>query len=186
MSLRYLNQVSVERDISKTSQRHLKKDVFFETSLRYLKYISKKTSFLRHLWDVLNASQERCLFWGIFKTFRIHFQKDAFYVTSLRRLGYISKKMSFMWRLEDVSNTSHKRCLLCDVFKISQIHIKKMFFRGRSKKMSPGEGWEEYPKIVTNGDMGDGGRTLKWWRHHCVFVKAVMHSSYDILFYEIF
>ena len=110
-SLRHLNQVSVERDISKTSQRHLKKDVFFETSLRHLKYISKKTSFLRHLWDVSNASQERCLFWDIFKTSRIHLQKDVFYVTSLRRLEYISKKMSFRWRLEDVSNSYQKRCI---------------------------------------------------------------------------
>ena len=59
---------------------------------------------------------------------------------------------------------------------------KKMSFRDRSKRMSPGQGWEEYPKIVTNGDKADGGRTLKWWRHHCVFGKAVLHSSYDILF----
>ena len=44
------------------------------------------------------------------------------------------------------------------------------------------EEWEEYPKIVTNGGMGDGGRMLKWWRHHCVFVKAVLHSCYDIYF----
>ena len=34
------------RDILKTSQKHLKKDVFFETPLRRLKYISKKMSFL--------------------------------------------------------------------------------------------------------------------------------------------
>ena len=51
--------------------------------------------------------------------------------------------------------------------------------------MLPREEWEEYPKFVTNGGMGDGGRMLKWWRHHCVFIKAVLHSCYDILFYEI-
>ena len=39
---------------------------------------------------------------------------------------------------------------------------KKMSFRGRSKRMLPGQGWEEYPKIVTNGDKGDGERMLKW------------------------
>ena len=42
MSLRCLKQISIERDISKTSQKHLKRDVFFKTSLRRLKYISKK------------------------------------------------------------------------------------------------------------------------------------------------
>ena len=49
MSLRCLKQISIERDISKTSQKHLKRDVFFETSLRLLKYISRKMSFLRRL-----------------------------------------------------------------------------------------------------------------------------------------
>ena len=46
MSLRDLNQISIERDISETSQKHLKRDVFFVTSLRGLKYISKNMSFL--------------------------------------------------------------------------------------------------------------------------------------------
>ena len=32
MSLRCVKQISIERDVSKTSQNHLKKDVFFETS----------------------------------------------------------------------------------------------------------------------------------------------------------
>ena len=49
MSLRCLKQISIERDILKTSQKYLKRDVFFETSLRLLKYISRKMSFLRRL-----------------------------------------------------------------------------------------------------------------------------------------
>ena len=49
MSLRDLNQISIERDISETSQKHLKKDVFFVTSLRRLKNISKKMSFVWRL-----------------------------------------------------------------------------------------------------------------------------------------
>ena len=51
MSLRDLNQISIERDISETSQKHLKRDVFFVTSLRRLKNISKKMSFVWSLWD---------------------------------------------------------------------------------------------------------------------------------------
>ena len=87
-SPRHLNQVSVERDISKTSK---KKTSF----LRRLKCISRKMSFLRHFSGVSN-----------------NLQKDVFYVTSLRRLQYIWKKMSFMWRLKDVSNSYQKRCII--------------------------------------------------------------------------
>ena len=43
-------------DVCKTSQKHLKKDVFCMTSLRCLKHISKKMSFLWHLWDVSKTS----------------------------------------------------------------------------------------------------------------------------------
>ena len=62
VSERYLNQVSIESDISetsetsqkrclfcdvfRTSQIHVKKDFFFVTSLRRLKNISKKMYFL--------------------------------------------------------------------------------------------------------------------------------------------
>ena len=57
MSLRDLNQISIERDISETSQKHLKRDVFFVTSLRRLKNISKKIVFsetsLRRLGHIL-------------------------------------------------------------------------------------------------------------------------------------
>ena len=42
MPLRDLNQISIGRDISETSQKHLKRDDFFVTCLRRLKYISKK------------------------------------------------------------------------------------------------------------------------------------------------
>ena len=68
MSLRDLNQISIERDISETSQRHLKKDVFFVTSLRRLKNISKKMSFAWRLSDVSNISQKRCLFRDVSET----------------------------------------------------------------------------------------------------------------------
>ena len=46
MSLRDLNRISIERDISETSQKHLKRDDFFVTSLRRPKNISKKISFV--------------------------------------------------------------------------------------------------------------------------------------------
>ena len=42
MSLRDLSPVFNDRDISNTSQKHFKRDVFFVTSLRRLKCIQKK------------------------------------------------------------------------------------------------------------------------------------------------
>ena len=66
-------------DVFKTSQIHLKKDVFFVTSLRLLKYISKKTS-------------------------QIHLKKYVFQVTSLRRQTYLKKRCLF----SDVKNISWK------------------------------------------------------------------------------
>ena len=58
--LRDLSETSQKRclfcDIFKTSQIHLKKDVFFVTSLRRLKNISKKMSFPWRLWDVSKTS----------------------------------------------------------------------------------------------------------------------------------
>ena len=54
--LKNLSQTSQKRrifcDVFKTSQIHLKKDVFFVTSLRRLKYISKKMFILWLLWYV--------------------------------------------------------------------------------------------------------------------------------------
>ena len=67
MSLRDLTQISIEIDISETSQKHLKRDVFFVTSLRRLKYISKKMFFC-----------------DVFKTSQAYLKKDVFSVTSLR------------------------------------------------------------------------------------------------------
>ena len=103
MSLKDLNQISIERylrDLSETSQKRC----FFVTSLRRLKYISK-----------------RCFFCDAFKTSQKHLKKDVFCVTSLRRLAHISKKMPFPWRLWDVSKTS-----LASIFGFSKIHHTKM------------------------------------------------------------
>ena len=97
MSLKCLKQISIERDISKTSQKDFKRDVFFETSLRRLKYISKKIFFCE-----------------VFETSQIHLKKDAFFVTSLRRLRYFS-------------DISQKRCLFSDNSNISQKYILKVF-----------------------------------------------------------
>ena len=56
MSLRDLNHMSIEKDMSETSQKHLKRDDFFVTSLRRLEHISKKCLFR----DVYETSQ-KCL-----------------------------------------------------------------------------------------------------------------------------
>ena len=190
-----------------------------ETSQRHLRGISKKTSFLGRLWDISNTSRKRRLSCDSFETSQMHVKKDVFFETFLRRLEYISK----IRLLREIFETSRIH-LKKDVFYVTSWRClkfisKKMYYRGRSKRMSPGERWEECPKIVTNDDIvtishyfrvllspltwwhpflmapkkhifwyefeiGDSGRTLKWRRHHCVFVKAVLHSSYDMLFYE--
>ena len=46
MSLGDLKQIFIARDISETSEKYLKRDDIFVMSLRHLKYISKKMSFL--------------------------------------------------------------------------------------------------------------------------------------------
>ena len=84
MSLRDLNQISIDRDISETSQKHLKRDVFFVTSLRRLKYISN-----------------RCFLFDVFKTSRAYLKKDVFSVTSLRRLKNVSRK--YFWFSKNMS-----------------------------------------------------------------------------------
>ena len=71
MSFRDLNYISIERDISKTSQKHLKSDQFFVKSLRNFKYISKKMSFC-----------------DVFKTSQIHLRKDVHDISE-RSLKYI-------------------------------------------------------------------------------------------------
>ena len=72
MSLRDLTQISIEIDISGTSQKHLKRDVFFVTSLRGLKYISKKMFFC-----------------DVFKTSQAYLKKDVFSVTSETSQKYL-------------------------------------------------------------------------------------------------
>ena len=100
MSLRCFKQISIERNISKTSQKHLKRDVFFETplrrlkyisqkmyffatSLRRLKYISKRCPFLWPLYHVSNTSHKRCFLGDVFKASQTCLKKDVY---SLRPL----------------------------------------------------------------------------------------------------
>ena len=60
--VRDLSETSQKRclfcDVFKTSQNHLKKDVFCVMSLRRLGDISKKMSFQWHLWDVSKTSNK--------------------------------------------------------------------------------------------------------------------------------
>ena len=61
MSLRCHKQIIIERD---TSQKHLKRDVFFVMSLRPLKYILKISLFFQKylfesIWLFKNISQKR-------------------------------------------------------------------------------------------------------------------------------
>ena len=65
-------------DVFKTFQVHLKKDVFFVTSLRRRKNILK-----------------RCILCDVFKTSRVYLQKDVFSMTSLGHLKDISRK--YLW-----------------------------------------------------------------------------------------
>ena len=83
MSLSCLKQISTERDISKISQKHLKKDVFFEASLRHLNYISKKM----FSGDVFMASQT-------------YLKKDVSSVTSLIWLKNIFWK--YWWLFKNI------------------------------------------------------------------------------------
>ena len=55
------SQKHLKSDVFKTPQIHLKKDVFFATILRRLKYISKKMFFVWGLYGVSNISQKGCL-----------------------------------------------------------------------------------------------------------------------------
>ena len=84
MSLRDFNQISIETDISETSQKHLKRDDFFVTSLRHLKYISKKMSFMWRRWKVSKTSLK--YFWFFIKNARKWFR-----VISVGLLKYLIK-----------------------------------------------------------------------------------------------
>ena len=72
MSLRDLNQIYIERDISETSYKHLKGDDFFLTSLRRLKYKSRKMTFC-----------------DVFKTSQKFVKKYVFSVTSKKHLSQV-------------------------------------------------------------------------------------------------
>ena len=76
MLFRHLNQVSVDRGISKTTWKHCKKDVFLATSSR----MPLKT-------DIICVMSLRRL---------EYISKNVLYVMSLRCLKYISKNMSFI------------------------------------------------------------------------------------------
>ena len=111
MFLRDLNQIFIERDISEASYKHLKRYDFFVTSLRRLKYISKKMYFLWHLYNVSKTSQKRCLLYDIFKTSRAYLIKDVFSVTFLRRLKSTSSR--YLWFLK--KNTQEMKRFLVAV-----------------------------------------------------------------------
>ena len=87
--LRDLSETSQKRylfcDVFKTSQIHLKKYVFFVTSLRRLKNISKKMSFPRHLRDVSKTSLAS-IFW-----FSKNTSQKWFRVISVGLLQYLIK-----------------------------------------------------------------------------------------------
>ena len=90
MSLRDLNQISIERDISRLLRNILKEMVFGEVF---------KTSQIRLKKDVF--------FCKVFETSQKLLEKGVFCVTSLRRLEHISRKMSFWWHLwERLKNIS--------------------------------------------------------------------------------
>ena len=118
--LKDLSETSQKRrlfwGVFKTSQIHLKKDVFFETSLKRLKYISKKMFFL---WRLKYISK-----------------KMFFQVTSLRRLKLISRKMFILWRLWYVPKIYLES--ICDYSKISHkngfVLIKSMCGRWKHSK----------------------------------------------------
>ena len=105
MSSRDLNQISIERNISKTSQKHLKRclfcDVFKTSQIHLKKYIFFVTSLRR-----LKIIFKRRRLYDVFKTSRT----------------YLSKKMSFSWRLWDVSKTS-----LASIFGFPKIRHKNDF-----------------------------------------------------------
>ena len=88
----------LSRYIFETGQRCHRINIFFEICLRRLKYVvemylrrlrqvTKKTFFLRRIWDVLKTSQKRRFFWDVSERF-------------LRCLS--------QWRSDwDISETSH-------------------------------------------------------------------------------
>ena len=94
--LKDLSETSQKRrlfwDVFKTSQIHLKKDVFFVTSLRRLRYVSKKMSFLWALKDVSDTSQKICFSGDVFEASQTYLRKDVYSLTSLICLKNMSWK----------------------------------------------------------------------------------------------
>ena len=84
MSLRYFNPVFIERYISKNSQKHLKSDDFFVTSLNFQREVA---CLLR---AISETSQK--YFLHVFVTFKNAPQK-WFRVTSVELLEYLIKEM---------------------------------------------------------------------------------------------
>ena len=67
-----------------------------EMFLRCLRDVTEKTSFSRHVWDVLKASYKRRLFWDVSETSYRYHKKDIFFEMYLRRLKDVSKKSSLL------------------------------------------------------------------------------------------
>ena len=73
MPLRDLNQISIERDFSETSQKHIEREDFFCYAFQ---------------------TSQRCLFSDIFKTSQKLLKEHVFSMRSLRCLDHIFKKIS--------------------------------------------------------------------------------------------
>ena len=154
MSLRYLKQISTERDISKISQKHLKEDVFFETSLRRLKYISKKMSFLWRLQNVSNTSQKRCFSGNVLTLSQAHLKKDVYSVTSLICLKNISWK--YLWLFKNITQKWFHADKI-DVWALKTLKKWNVVF------------WEQY--IAINQSV--------MWAHVCMlFITAVWLTNH--------
>ena len=113
----------------------------------------------RHLRDLSETSQKRCLFCDVYKTSQKHLKKDVFCMTSLRRLKHISKKMSFPWHLWDVSKTSLAG--ICDFSKIPHKTVLCDFRRVT----------EIFGKIDVRPL-----ETFKKWNEQCIVINQVCHK----------
>ena len=90
MSLECLSQISIDRNISKTSQKHLKRDVFFcgvfKTSQIHLK---KDVFFVTSLRRLKRISKKMCILWPLCYLSKI-------YVESICDCSKISHKNGFV------------------------------------------------------------------------------------------
>ena len=85
------------KDLSETSQIRC----FFETSLRRLKYISKKMYFLWRLYHVSNTSHKRCFSGDVFRASQTYLKKDVYSLTSLICPKNISWK--YLWLFKNIT-----------------------------------------------------------------------------------